>query len=280
MNYFDKLPTIAYNNQLSKNLLARAGLSDKLKKTKTAFHPYTMADEDRIDLLSNYYYDSPGYTWLVWLTNNHIDPYYSTPLSEEDFNDFIASKYGSYAKASRQIEFYRNNWYDNIDETLTVAQFNSLNNASQKYYEPVLDGLLNVAKYIRKRHDDKVQTNKIIQFDISSVSGTFVEGEEVQVDATNYAFVTYANDTTMTCRHVTGTLSGTITGQQSGATATVGTVSTIAETLASTEAIYWSAVSSYEYEQEINEAKKAIRLLSNQYRNKAEADLERVMKTR
>lgn len=280
MNYFDKMPSITYNNYLAKNLLARARLSDSLRKQKTAFYPYTMDSEDRIDNVSELYYDNPGYSWLIWLTNNSVDPYYDLPLSQTDFIQHIKTKYGSYALATRKTYYYRNNWYDNTDVSLTAAQFNALSDASQKYYEPVLDGSLNVSKYVRKRHDDKVSTNKIITFDTSSVSGTFTVGEEVQVDGTNYAFVTFANSSQMTCQHVNGTIAGSITGQQSNATATVGTVTTIKETIASTENTFWSPVTYLEHEEELNEAKKIIKLLDTKFKNQAENDLKRVMKIR
>ena len=280
MNYFDKIPTITYNGQISKNLLARARLSDNIKQVKTAFYPYTIETDDRLDHISNWYYDNPGYTWLIWLTNNQIDPYHDGPLSEGDFNDHIKQKYGSYALAARKIYYYRNNWYDNTDVSITPATFNALGNSTQKYYEPVLDNVLNVAKYVRKRHDDKIETNKIITFDISSVSGTFTVGEEVQTNGTNYAFVTFANTTHMSCKHVNGTLSSTITGQQSNATATVGTVTTISETIASTESTFWSPVTYLEHEQDLNEAKKAIKLLDPRYKAQAENDLKRMMSIR
>lgn len=277
MNYFDKLPTITYNNQLSKNLLARARLSDSIRATRTAFYPYTIDTNDRIDHLSNLYYENPGYTWLIWLTNNMVDPYFDVPLSEDDLVNHIITKYGSYSLAARKIKLYRNNWYDNVDQTLTVAQYNSLGDGTQKYFDPVLDNVLNVAKYVRKRDDDMMITNKVQSVTISSVTGTFTVGEEVQTNATNYAFVTYVGTSSITVQHVTGTLSGTIAGQESGATATVGTVTTIAQPIPATDAAFWSPVTFLEYEQELNEAKKAIKLLDIRYASQAEADLRRIM---
>lgn len=280
MNYFDKLPTITYNNYLAKNILARARLSDKVRSSKTSFLPYEIEEGDRIDILSNMYYDDPGYTWLVWLTNNHVDPFYDQPLDYNDFIDFIVQKYGSYELAARKIYYYRNNWYDNTTVSITTQAFNALSNSTQKYYEPVLNNTLQVAKYVRKRQDDKVLTNKVISFDISSVSGTFTVGEEVRTDVNNYAFVTAANSSVLTCQHVTGTISSTITGQQSQASATVGTVTTITESLAATEPLFWSPVTYYDHELELNEAKKAIKLLDVRFKSQAEEDLRRIMKTR
>jgi len=280
MNYFDKLPTITYNGNVVKNLLARSRLSDAVRNARTAFYPYTMDTNDRLDHVSDLYYDNPGYTWLIWLTNNTIDPYYDLPLSEDDFNEHMKSKYGSFALAARKIKLYRNNWYDNTSVAITPAQFASLSNGTQKYYEPVLNNVLNVAKYVRKRHDDTAATNKIQSAVITSVVGTFRVGEEVQTNGTNYAFVTYVGTGSITVQHVNGTLSGTITGQESGATATMGTITTLSTPIPATDVSFWSPVTFLEYEQELNEAKKVINLLDVRYKGQAENDLRRTMATR
>jgi hypothetical protein len=239
-----------------------------------------MDADDRIDTLSNLYYENPGYTWLIWLTNDVIDPYFDLTLNDDDFNDHITSKYGSYDLAARKIKVYRNNWYDNIDVSITPTQFNSLANGTQKYYEPILDNVLNVARYVRKRHDDIIATNKIQSIAISSVTGTFEVGEEVQTNGTNYAFVTHVSNTALTVQHITGTLSGTITGQESGATATVGTITTILQPISAVDAPFWSPVTFLEYEQDLNEAKKVIKLLDVRYASQAVNDLKRTMSAR
>jgi len=280
MNYFDKLPTITYANNLVKNIMSRSRLSDSIKSNQTAFYPYTMDAGDRIDILSNLYYENPGYTWLIWLTNDIIDPYFDLTLNDDDFNDHITSKYGSYDLAARKIKVYRNNWYDNIDVSITPTQFNSLANGTQKYYEPILNNVLNVARYVRKRHDDIIATNKIQSIAISSVTGTFKVGEEVKTNGTNYAFVTHVSNTALTVQHITGTLSGTITGQESGATATVGAITTILQPISAVDAPFWSPVTFLEYEQDLNEAKKVIKLLDIRYTSQAVNDLKRTMSAR
>lgn len=282
MNYFDKIPTITYNGTLCKNLLARARLSDQTRAQKAVFYPYTMENADRIDILSNDYYDDPGYTWLIWLTNNTIDPYYDMALDDDNFIQYIIKKYGSYEAASRKIYFYRNNWYDYPDTQITVAQFNGLDSSFRKYYEPIIDNNLAPAAYKRKRHDDVVATNKILTLTISNTTGTFTVGEEVRIDASNYAFVTFANSSVVTCQHVTGAfeVSDTITGQESNAQADIATVTVIAETIASTDVGYWTPVTYLDYEQEQNEDKKTIQLLDPRYVGQAESDLRRVMGAR
>ena len=282
MNYFDKIPTITYKGALCKNLLARARLSDQTREQKAVFYPYTMENADRVDVLSNDYYDDPGYTWLIWLTNNTIDPYYDVALEENDFIQYIIKKYGSYSSAARQVSFYRNNWYNYTDVQITPQQFNALNSSLKKYYEPVIDNNLAPVAFKRKRHDDTVATNKVITLGVSNTDGAFTIGEEIQVNASNYAFVTFANSTVVTCQHVTGTFttSDTIMGQSSDAMADIDSVNLIIETAASTDVGYWEPVTVLEFEQEQNENKKTIQLLDPRYVGQAESDLRRIMGAR
>ena len=45
--------------------------------------------------------------WLIFLANNIVDPYYSWPLTQNTFQDFIISKYGTIANAKSTIKHYR-----------------------------------------------------------------------------------------------------------------------------------------------------------------------------
>lgn len=278
MNYFDKIPTITYDGKLCKNLLARARLSDETRKNQSIFYPYTMSEADRIDILSNDYYEDPGYTWLIWMTNNVVDPYFDLPLNTDDFNNMISVKYGSYATAARNIKFYRNNWSDNTHVTISITEFNNLNPPFKKYYQPVVDNDLKTTGYIRKRYDDVVTTNQIITLAVINSDG-FIVGEEINVDSENYGFITHIDGNNITVNSTTGTFatSNAVTGITSNSSTVISEVNIIHQTIAFTEALYWHPVSFLEYEQDLNEQKKAIYLLDPRYISQADNDLRRVM---
>lgn len=279
MNYFNKFPTISYDGQLAKNLLARAKLSDEVKTNRLIFQRYTMNELDRADLLSNYYYDSPGYSWLVWFSNDVVDPYYDLPLNEFDLLKYIESKYGSVETAARKIMFYRLNWVG-LEEVLTPAEFNALGK-NKKYYKPVLDVNLFPAQYVINPKDYVVSTNRIQQFDLYDLVGTFEIGEEIQIDGSIYATVEAVGTDNIICKNIVGpfVIDSTITGQTSGATAKLSVITTLVENIPLDETVYWAPVSAYEYETELNEIKKEIRLLDVRFRGQAENDLKRLMST-
>jgi len=277
MNYFNKIPTIIYNGQVAKNLLTRAKLSDQTMNNKTSFYPYIMDETDRVDTLSQHYYDNPGYTWLIWMANNTIDPYYSMPLTEDDLNNYLIDKYGSVERAMRKIAFYRTSY--NSETRISVSDYSTLPSRFMKYYEPVFDNYVNIKEYKRKSDTDITNTNKIITITLTVVNGIFAVDEEIQVDGTNYAFVTLVDGNTITCQHVNGTFSvdDVITGKDSGAYGTITSVTTLVETIAFTDVLYWEPVTYYDYERELNEDKKNIKLLDARFKRQAESELKRLM---
>ena len=103
-------------------------------------------------------------------------------------------------------------------------------------------------------------------------------GEEVQVNGTNYAFITVVDGSTISCQHVNGTFaSGNRITSESGITATVVSATTIIETIAFTDAVYWEPISFFDHEREQNEDKKQVQLLDVRYSGQADAELKRLM---
>jgi hypothetical protein len=279
MNFFNKLPIINYGGYTAKNLLARAKLSNKTLKDKLSFFPYQTNGSERVDNISNAYYDSPNYMWLVWMSNQTVDPYYDMPLSEDNFYYFIVDKYGSFERANRKIAYYKVFWPDE-DELITVSEYNSLLNTRKKYFETVTDNDYVVRGYVRKKEDNVVSTNKILYITSSNITGTFTAGEEVNLNVNNYAFCIESGDGYIMLQHVTGEFNANdvLTGVDSGNTLTVTDVITTVETDASTDAVYWQPISYFDHEHLINEKKKHINLLDVRFRDQAEADLKRLMR--
>jgi hypothetical protein len=281
MNYFNKIPTITYNGVPAKNLLARAKFSDRVKRERTLFLPYTMKETDRPDLLSYDYYDDSGYEWLVHFSNNVIDPYYDMAITEDDLYGHILSKYGSIEKAARGVAFYRNNWSDYAEERLSPSQYETLPGNYKKYYVPVLNNDYAVHSYRRKQFDDTRSTNRIVTMSITNITGTFILGEEIQVNGTNYGFCTNNGTTQISVQHVTGSfaIGNIITGVDSGVTATVYAVAAPVYNIPLDETMFWTGVSFFDYEQELNEIKKEISLIDASYKKQVESEIKRLMNT-
>lgn len=282
MNYFNKFPLISYNGKTAVNLLARAALPPKIRNNKNIFYNYTLAEEDRVDVLSQDYYDNPGYTWAIWHANDTVDPYYEMSIPGPDLFEHIATKYGSLADAQRKIAFYRVNWYG--DQTrLSATQFKDLPIRHKKYWSPFLDQYGSVAGYQRNRTEISLNTNRIVQLNFNSTA-PFTVGEKISINSTTYGYCTFSDSTKAMIQHITGdfeslTVVGqTIIGDQSGTTTSLDSAIVVSSTDAWTDAVYWEAVTFFDYEMELNERKKDIKLINNLYTTQIENELRRAMK--
>lgn len=266
---------------MARNIMSRAKLSDATKNNNQLFFPYTTSGEVRADTLSHQYYKSAGYSWLIWFANEVIDPYYDMALNTYDFDRFIINKYGSLSIAQRKISHYKLNW-EASNADITVEAFEGLQTGTKKYWEPVLDYNLNVKAYARKKDNQILNTNRVGSINISNVTGTFIPGEEIQQqgDATVYGFCTSADESTLTIQHLQRSfrINTTIIGKESGAQASIAAVNNyLATTAAYTNSTYWSPVTYYDYEYELNENKKQIVLMDAMQVSRSEQELIRVM---
>lgn len=113
--YFEQFPLIEYNGKTAVNLLSRVKINTNVRKLTSAFLPYDLEYDQRPDALAFDYYDDSMYDWLVFLSNDILDPYYDWYLNNLVFEEFIADKYGSYVNAQETIDHYTRNVIDNED---------------------------------------------------------------------------------------------------------------------------------------------------------------------
>ena len=282
--YFEKFPLTEYDSVPSINILKRATFNEKVKGFITAFYTHTIPAGERIENIAYDYYDDVDYDWLIYHANDIVDPFFQVPLSNENFTNYIVQKYGSERLARRKIIHYKNNYESDI-QVLSTANYAALATGQKKYWSPVLSPT-GVSGYERAEEDFIVSTNKIETFDVLNVTGTFLKDEVIvqDSDSTSFAEVSAANTTNLIIRHVRGDFSAntnyTITGEQSGATATVNadSYSLLSEVIPSAEQVYYSPVSFYDYEEELNEQRREIYLVQDTYRSTLNEQLKNLMR--
>ncbi len=273
MTYFDKHPLIEYANNTVRNIMTRVRFTTDSLNDQFSFHPYTLKEGERVDHVASDYYGSPSYAWLVNLSNDIVDPYDDISLTSDDFNKKITAKYGSIPRAQRAITGYRTNWEDDYS-TLSTAAYDALPSGVRKYWTPVFDVNFNIFNYERAKVDLQSSTNQILQV-VMTTAASFYDGEEVQVDGSNYATIAAVDGSTLMLQHIVGTISptDTLTGQTSEATATVSTVSVASQVIPSDELAYWKPVTAYDIEFQTNLDKANIQLLGQNYKDIAQREL-------
>ena len=101
------------------NITLRYKFKESIKNFNYAFYDYVIPEGYSLENLSDMYYDSSEYTWLIVLSNDIIDPHFDYPLDYDNFQKYIISKYGSFEYASRNIHhFERTSIYKNETEKL------------------------------------------------------------------------------------------------------------------------------------------------------------------
>lgn len=108
MWFFSNYPKVKYitfgdNIIESTDLTKRFKFIEKILKNKYILFNYFIKEGERPDIIAHKYYDDSKLDWIILLTNKIIDPYFDWPLSNEEFDNFIAEKYES-------IVWAKQNW--------------------------------------------------------------------------------------------------------------------------------------------------------------------------
>lgn len=287
--YFENFPLVRYGNTYARNIAIRPGITSETLKNVFVYYPYEIKSEMRADLLSHYYYNDPLASWVFYISNNIVDPFFQWYKSNQQVNNLIESKYGSLSKALQKIKYWKVNWQDD-DRILTENEYQALTvNVNtgvnqKKYWVPIYSGN-KVVGYKRRRLVNTVETNKFISLDTTFTSGnSFTIDEKVYQSSggavTAYGFVSFSTDETLTIKNISGTFSNTLSvvGEDSNSVATFTTTTTISRSFPEQESQYWYSVSMYDYEIEQNESMKSINVIDNKYLGNIEDNMRKVFR--
>ena len=275
MEYFSPMPTIFYEGRFVKNILVHVKPTDKFLSESQIFYPFSINEAEmgssRMEDIAYDYYGNSDDVWILYHTNNVIDPYYDVYLNDRNFQAYMKKKYETIEASLQKYIFWRNNYY-NDDSILSQGQYDTLNSIQKKFWKPTLGYNGEINGYIRHTDDFTYSTNKII-----TITGTstqlFTKDEKItqtQSGGVATAYVIFSSDTKLKFQHIEGTVdfndTDTITGSESNAvfTPTAETISTT-NVIPEAEAIYYSPVRLYDYEYEQNESKKNLLIMDRRY---------------
>jgi hypothetical protein len=260
--------------------MSRTKILDSVNYAPDYFYNFQLVDAPRPDSVSYQLYEDSYMSWLVYLTNNVVDPYYDWNLSQYDFEQFIEKKYGSYANAQGKVAYWNNNWYDN-PAPITVGAYNTLADYAKKYYEPVFGGK-QIIEYKRREIDWVVNTNQIWEYTVNANLNLQLDQKVTISNSSGSAVangqVLFANSTVVRVHQVFGTSNtqtGTITG--GGNTANVSAATLIAQNISDEDRPFWTEVTYYDVEDIKNSKKQNIKALRAEYSILASLDLKRLL---
>jgi hypothetical protein len=285
--YFTKFPITNYSNNYVVDITKRATMLETVSSNPYIFYPYELSTYERPDQFSHRYFGDAYKSWILYLSNKIVDPYYEWYLTQNQFYEFLEKKYGSPQHAVQKIKYYRNDWYNSKD--ITVEKFNSLPASLQRYWKPVYVND-RVTSYTRKQNDWLVNTNKIVSYTTSNTS--FIKDEICNIhfnnDQVGKGQVVFTSNTEIYLQHVSGyylsnssvTITGSsyIYGQESGVNTSLSNTTLKHSNLQTEEEIYWAAITYYDYEHEKNEYNKSIRILDKRLSDTIVTNLTDIMK--
>ena len=285
--YFENFGIGQYNGEYCRMLTSRTAIAKDVVKLTSAFYPYQLVEGERSDTVSNLYYKDPSLEWLIFFANDIIDPYYGWYLTNEQFNQYIADKYGSAAIAQLKVHHFQVNWAGD-DSKLTISAYEALPNVApintKQYWRPILNEYGAIVYYVRKQMDTTATTNMVLTANVSSAVG-FQDGEIVSQEVggvvTGYGEIVAIDNNTLTINHVLGSFTSgyPIVGFVSSASSMASNVNIVNRTIPVDELIYWKAVSCFEYEEYLNEQRKVLKLIDKGYSDTAQDNLKTLMKT-
>ena len=80
-------------NTLLTDLFTRIKIRDKAFDVATLYDKYDVVSGERPEDIAYKHFGNTQYHWVILLTNNITDRYYGWPLSNQEFESFITSKY-------------------------------------------------------------------------------------------------------------------------------------------------------------------------------------------
>ena len=97
--YFYKFPTIDYDATGDKettkiqDILTRIAVRKGVRDRNVLFSKYEVKDWETPESVSNQFYHSPHYHWVIMLMNKMFSRYYDWPLSERALQAYVIDKY-------------------------------------------------------------------------------------------------------------------------------------------------------------------------------------------
>ena len=286
--YFNNFPIITYNSKPAVDITKRVVMLNYALKNPYLFYPYEIIANERPDQFSNRYYEDQYKSWLLYLSNNMVDPYYEWHLDLDEMKNFIIKKYGSTELALNKIKHYICNWEN--QDNISISRYDSLLPTLKKYWIPDYQNSNKIMSYKRKQIDQILNTNSIRTYSVANTS--FIKDEIVDIvfdtNNTGQGQILSTTDSKIYVQHTSGVTlenqtvnigeNSYIYGQESKVNTVFTTATNIIDNLLPEEQVYWKPMTYFEYENNINAYNKTLKVLDKAYSKQVSDNLKEFLK--
>ena len=130
--YFSHFPKGVHSEKRATDITRRVDFRKTTLADPYAFQPYQIKGDDRAEDIALLYYDSVEYTWLVWLSNRVIDPYFEWPMNDTNFHRYIQKKYAAQANTTGQAVV---DWTLNTQIDDNIVHYRNIEDPDIKIYK-------------------------------------------------------------------------------------------------------------------------------------------------
>jgi hypothetical protein len=130
--YFSYFPKGVHTENRVTDITRRVDFRKTTLADPYAFQPYQIVGDDRAEDIALYYYGGVEYTWLVWMSNRVIDPYFEWPMSDTNFNRYIQKKYAAQANTTGQAVI---DWTLNTEIDTNIVFYRNIEDPDIKIYK-------------------------------------------------------------------------------------------------------------------------------------------------
>jgi hypothetical protein len=111
--YFDNFPKINYSLSDDKkitdsvtNIFKRYAMLREVLSNSSSYVLYEIDDGDTPEIIAEKVYNDAGAGWIILYANQIMDPQFDWHLSDANFKNYIEAKYGSVAAAQSTVHHY------------------------------------------------------------------------------------------------------------------------------------------------------------------------------
>ena len=286
--YFINFPKVKYelaNSSFSATkVVSNITLKTTLQKTlpqndPSLYQRYLVKENERAEDIAEFYYGNVNLVWLVYFSNQIIDPYTQWPKSSSDFNKYFVKKYASKSQPDGTDPIV---WGQNTTRTDNIVRWEQIEQQPDEngFTKDVVVSAISPDSYTHAQifnNSGVVTSNGTTKY----ISGITQANPAVVTTTTDHGF-TQGNTVTIT------DVKGMTEVNNNDYVVNNITTKTFELSIDSTEftsyttntdfiAGDWAALRYYNYELNLNEELRSIVLINDVYSNMAEENLKRLL---
>lgn len=173
--YFRQIPNFEYVSRLPnaqigdysevKNIFKRGKIREDILNELAYFTKYQIRGNDRPDNVAYEIYGDSNLDWVVLLSNNIVNVQTEWPLPQQDFDEYLLDKYGSYDTLYNGIHHYETTEVKNSRDIIILPKGLNVGPVHPiSYYDDRLEQQIDIAntsipvtnyEYEEKKENDK-----------------------------------------------------------------------------------------------------------------------------